>query len=92
MSINPRQRRMALNLGTAVWLGENRVRFVWPCGCTQVAQMSTGPARLSPQQTCRLVYHWRINGAQLHACELHPTFYDPKSKFTDLNDIHPQEK
>lgn len=81
-------KRNALNRGTAVYLGENRVRFVWPCGCTRVECLKT----LSPAMTERLVLNWRHNGVVLEQCKGHPDHYERLSPLGRLNKDYPEER
>lgn len=86
-----RIKRNALNRGTAVYLGENRVRFIWPCGCTHIERMIAPDKRAcSPTATARLVKHWRANGVTLEQCSKHPEFYSKLSLVEKLNSEHPQ--
>ena len=87
-------KRNALNRGTAVHLGANKVRFVWACGCTKV-QLMKAPGRhgsnYSKWVTAKLVNWWRMNGVDLEQCKKHPDYYNPKSQLERLNKEYPQK-
>lgn len=84
-------RRNALNRGTAVYLGENRVRFVWACGCTKVETLNApGGAPYSYAITRKLVSNWRNNGVVLPQCKKHPNHYERLSPLPRLNAEHPE--
>lgn len=84
--------RNALNRGTAVYLRENFVRFVWACGCTKDEGLTApGGARYSSVITRKLVSNWRNNGVVLEQCTLHPNHYEKLSPLPRLNQEHPNE-
>lgn len=86
-------KRRALNRGTAVYLGDNRVRFVWACGCTRIERMlSPGKRAWSPDTTRRMVDLWRQTGISLEQCKRHPDWYARDSQIERLNQEHPNGK
>lgn len=83
-------KRNALNRGTAVWLGENRVRFVWACGCSRVDRMLyPGERPYNASVVAKLVKIWRTNGVVLEQCKVHPEHYERLSPLQRLNDNNP---
>lgn len=78
--------RNAWNRGTAVHVKGNRVRLVWPCGCTKVEVVKD----TTEEMTRFMVKRWRANGVVLRQCPKHPDWYDPKSQVARLNAEHPQ--
>lgn len=81
----------ALNRGTAVYLNDNLVRFIWPCGCTKVEAVTRpGGATIGAIGTARLVKNWRANGVTLPQCKKHPDWYSPLNQVPRLNAEHPQ--
>lgn len=79
-------KRNALNRGTAVHLGGNRVKFVWPCGCQRTEKLKT-PVRqpYTVGATAQLVRIWRANGVVLEECKKHPAYYQSLSPLPRLN-------
>ena len=82
-------KRIAWNRGTAVHLGGNEVRFVWPCGCSRIERID-GP--VSAGAVAILVRNWRANGVVLEQCHRHPEYYERLSQLERLNAENPQEK
>jgi hypothetical protein len=86
-----RIKRKALNRGTAMYLGDNRVRFIWACGCCKVERMTNpGGAAMHSGSVSIFVRNWRLNGVVLEQCPKHPDHYEKLSPLERLNRENPQ--
>lgn len=92
MTRRQKPKRNALNRGTAVYLGEARVKFVWPCGCTRKEVIKSPLGPLSAPIVEKMVRMWRSSGIVLEQCRRHPDWYHRDSQLARLNKEHPNDR
>jgi len=83
--------RNALNRGTAVYLHDSFVRFIWPCGCKKAEEIKNPMGKgIGPSGTQSLVRRWRNAGVTLPQCKKHPGWYSKLNQVPRLNEENPQ--